>query len=246
MAEVIFNSPTHSLIAKEILRSSKKRLSIVDYGCGEGELLHYLPSKRLMDYRGFEVNKSCIPVAKEKWDKESKAQFTWINRSKLPSLGKSNSVDFVVLSVIVQYLPSEDLKHVLIQAKKVLKPDGKILISCTTDHLLYTYVNIYRLFLPHFSVNRKKLLGQIKAAKLYVHSAFERGVILAPFFSNIFVFFFDALDKIMFRTKGELGPAGRYMRRLWAPLIDREFALQVDYGYTLFIVASIKPEPHNA
>ncbi len=238
MAQVNFFSPTHALLASELGVISTKNLRIVDYGCGEGELLRYLPISRINEYKGFEVNRPCIPVAREKWKLFQKIHFDYINRKKLPGLGKNNSVDAVFLVGVVQYLPDEDLHHILTEASRVLKSGGKLLISCTTDHRVYRWFNIYQLFLPHRTVNRSQLTKKLKKHGLTIDKEFERGLLLTPFFSNIFIFFFDALDKLIFKTKGELGPIGRKMRNWWAPLIQKEFSLKIDYGYTLFIVAS--------
>lgn len=238
MAKVTFHSPTHELIARELSKVSNHKLKIVDYGCGEGELLEYFPPSKIAEYQGYEVNKACIPVARKKWHSSKFFAFNEIDREKLPTFGKQHDLDVVVLIGVVQYLPLKDLKHVLSEAKRSLKPGGKILISCTTDHFLYSTFNIYRLFLHHYSVNRVSLINQLVKNHFQIEKQFERGLILTPFFSNILVFFFDALDKLIHRTKGELGPIGRKIRSLWAPIIRQEFKLNIDYGYTLFIVAS--------
>jgi SAM-dependent methyltransferase len=237
MASITFSSPTHTRLARS-LDQIAGQLSIVDYGCGEGELLHYLPWTKLKSYTGFEINPASLAHAGENWSALKKASFTLINKKKLPALGNSNSVDAVFLVGVIQYLPTQDLNHVLMEAMRVLKPGGKLLISCTTDHWVYQWLNIYRLFLPHFAINRQALLQKITQHGLKVKQQYERGLMLTPFFSNIFIFFFDALDKVFYHTKGELGPIGRKMRAAWVPIISREFTWNIDYGYTLFIEAT--------
>lgn len=234
----MFKSPTHTLLASYLKVNTRKKMVIVDYGCGEGELLEYLDRAKIELYLGFEVNSACIPISKKKWGKNKKIHFSEINRKKLPSLGEKGEVDAIFLIGVVQYLPKKDLAHVLSEAKRVLKPKGQLLISCTGDHILYSWFNIYRLFLPHFSVNRNSLLTQIRKAGLRIDTQFERGIVIAPLFSNVIVFFFDALDKIFYKTKGELGPIGRKVRQFFSSLIQTEFSIRIDYGYTLFVVAS--------
>ncbi len=238
MAQVTFSSPTHTLLARSLNRITADQLTIVDYGCGEGELLQYLPLAKLKTYTGFEINPASLAHAQKNWSGLKKASFTLINEKKLPPLGSLNSLDAIFLVGVVQYLPTRDLNHVLTEAMKVLKPGGKLLISCTTDHWVYQWLNIYRLFLPHFAINRQALLQKITQSSLKVEKQYERGLILSPFFANIFIFFFDALDKIFYQTKGELGPIGRKMRTIWMPVISAEFTWNIDYGYTLFIEAT--------
>lgn len=238
MAQVIFFSPTHKLLASQLISNSAKKISIVDYGCGEGELLNYLDKHKISKYLGLEVNQHSILVARKKWQAHKFFYFDLINKKKLPSLGAKNSVDAVFLVGVVQYLPVADLKHVLSEARRVLKPGGKLLLSSTTDHWIYKWLNIYRFLLPVHTVNREKMLSDIVANKLSIQRQFERGIILTPLFSNIFVLFFDVFDKIFFKTKGELGPVGRKARAIWSPVIKAEFSLNLDYGYTLFIVAT--------
>lgn len=227
-------------MAKAVINIRPGRLVIVDYGCGEGELLRYLPLDRVKKYQGWEINSESVKAARRQWRTFKSVHFETIKPSKLPSLGAAHSIDAIILIGVVQYLPDRDLTHVLKEARRVLKPDGQLLISCTTDHWFYLLVNVYRLFLPHREVNRTQLTHRITQHDLNVTASYERGLLLTPLFANVVVFFFDALDKIFFRTKGELGPVGRTVRRWWAPVIKWEFSWPIDYGYTLFLVAKKK------
>ena len=79
------------------------------------------------------------------------------------------------------------------------------------------------------------ILTEIEKAKLRTIYQQERGFLIAPLFSNIISFFFDAADKVLFRTKGTLGPIGTFARKIINPLITLEYLLQIDYGYTLYL-----------
>lgn len=228
-----FNSPLHKKLVTYLPKKVEK-LNIVDYGCGEGELLHYMDLNRIKNYFGFDINQGSIQSAQAFWRTRKKVKFSLINKKKLPSLGKPSSVDVIFLIGVVQYLPKKDLDHVLREAQKVLKKDGVIIISSTNDHLLYKIFNIYRLFLTPNVVNIPKLHRKIREHKLSIYFQSEKGLVLTPLFSNVLVFFFDAFDKLLFKTKGTIGPAGTLSRTLFSPLTLLEFSLPINYGYTTF------------
>ena len=80
-----------------------------------------------------------------------------------------------------------------------------------------------------------KLINQLKKNNLKVVYEKEFGLLLAPLFSNVLVLFFDALDKIFFSTKGEIGKIGSFARSMVAPIIILENKIPIDFGYTLIV-----------
>jgi hypothetical protein len=97
-------------------------------------------------------------------------------------------------------------------------------------------MNVYGIFHPHRFFKRKTVqsLFQMFGLKILEHN--EKGLFFTPFFSNVLVFFFDAIDVILFRKKGSLGPVGIAIRRIVEPIVKWEYSLPVDYGYTLFVI----------
>jgi hypothetical protein len=49
------------------------------------------------------------------------------------------------------------------------------------------------------------------------------------------VFFFDAVDFVLFRKKGSLGKLGLWARKIAEPIIAWEYRFQIDYGYCLIV-----------
>jgi hypothetical protein len=81
------------------------------------------------------------------------------------------------------------------------------------------------------------LVAEIRKAGFDAEYVREKGLMLAPLTANVVALFFDGLDKVLFRTRGSLGPAGRFIRKLTNPMLHLEYHLPVDFGYTLFLRA---------
>lgn len=233
--KIIFNSPTHNELIQKLPKLINRKLSIIDYGCGEGELLNYLDLSKIKSYIGYDVTTSSISIAKKYWSNHKNIEFELINKKALPNFGENNSLDFIFLIGVAQYLTQKEILYVLQESYRALKPGGKIFITCSSDHFIYKFLNIYRFFIPNSFINRNSFLKICRQNNLEIEEAYEKGLFLTPLFSNVLVFFFDALDKLLFKTQGKLGPIGRNIRSLCAPLIRMEYLLKIDYGYTLFV-----------
>lgn len=229
--------PSYTII-EELIKKHSPRLgvSILDYGCGNGTLLNTIDLEHIRSYVGLEVNSAALSVAKAKYKNFKKIQFVKINTKALPDFGPENSLDVVILVGVFQYLKPDEIEHVFKQSQKSLKKGGVLIASCVVDHWIYRVTNLYRLFLPNFYLNRKKLLDTAKKHSFKILMSQERGLIIGPFFSHFIVIFFDAIDKILFRNKGKLGPIGSFVRKLWKPIMYLEYKIPLDYGYTLFVV----------
>lgn len=211
------------------------KATIVDYGCGNGDLLNYLDTQNIVKYTGYDVSKDCLHIAKNNHF-GNKYKFKRIDLQKLPNLGTNNSVDLIILVGVVQYMSNQEINHLLKEAKKVLKNDGILVVSCAVDHDIYKFFNIYRIFLPNNYINRKQLIN--KANKNNLISVFnkEKGLVIAPLFSNIFSLFFDSIDRFILGNRGKIGIVGSTARKLIQPLIELEYLIPVDFGYTLYCV----------
>ncbi len=234
-------SVTHQKIAQLLipLFVNNPKISLIDYGCGDGELLRYISPKKILKYQGFDISQKAIHVAKKKHP-EKFASFQKIEPNTLVRFGKKNSNHAVALIGVAQYLSDQELAGVLREAHKTLTTDGRLVISCSVDHTIYRICNMYRFFIPHQYVQRSEIIDTIKQSGFRISHASERGLIFAPLFSNVLSLFFDGIDQVFLRTKGEIGPVGRAVRSLVAPIIAIEHKLNIDFGYTLYLVAEKK------
>lgn len=235
-------SHTHDYLVSLLKKygTGKKPLTIVDYGCGSGALLSHLTDVMIKKYLGFDVNRHSITEAKKNYQHQKQYTFQLISPNTCPSFGPKNSVDVIILVGVWQYLTLTEQKFIAHEASKVLTPKGVLLISCTVDHLIYRLLNVYRLLFPHHYIRRSEVIDLLKKASLKVVYQHESGLLLNPLFSNVIVFFFDMLDQLLHQSRGTIGPIGAWVRRVMHPVLATEFKLSIDYGYTLFIVATKK------
>lgn len=231
--------PAYQLILGLIDKNfpNNKKINLIDYGCGNALFLNYIPRNIIKTYIGFDVNKDSIKNAKNKFGDRKNVLFNLIEQNKKINLGKFADIEVIVLIGVLQYMNETEIDLLFKECARVLKKEGVLIFSCITDHRIYKIVNIYRLFLPHFYTNRIKLLKQLERNKFFISYNKEKGIIIAPLFSNFIVFFFDALDKMIFRTNGRLGPIGTKIRSVMHFILRLEYMLSIDYGYTLFVVA---------
>jgi SAM-dependent methyltransferase len=216
---------------------TKDKLIIIDYGCGAGALLDHIPSNIINTYTCYEVSSAALDQAKKIFSRRTKYRFYAINQKKLPTFGRAKSVDVIVLVGVWQYLQPYEQQHVLKEASRTLKQSGLLIISCSLDHKLYKWLNIYRYFVPHYYVNRATLTKQLTQAGFELTYQQEKGLIINPLFSNIITFFSDAIDRFIFKTRGTLGPVGQKLRTRIYPLLAWENNIDLDYGYTLYLTA---------
>lgn len=229
--------PTYELIRQLILKGHKQsKLRLVDYGCGTGLLINLIGKEKIAYYHGYDVSENTLRVARKKFTNNKSFRFKKINKKKLPVFGSAKSFDVVVLIGVLQYLEKSELEHVLTESKRILKKSGIVVISCAVDHPLYVVLNLYQFFIPHRYINRHELLKTATQNGFKPSFITEKGILIAPFISHCLSIFFDALDKLFFRTKGKLGPIGSWVRAISIPLIQLEYKLPIDYGYTLFLV----------
>ncbi len=109
----------------------------IDVGCGDGYITSQI-AKKFKEVVGVDISKEAIKIAKKKNLKISFVAATCVN---LPF--SDNSFDTVVASEIIEHVNYNDGKMLLKEAKRILKPQGKLIIS--TPNLSNPYVKFLQI-----------------------------------------------------------------------------------------------------
>jgi len=99
------------------------RGKIIDVGCGDGYITSQI-LKKFKEVAGEDISKEAIKIAKKKNPKISLVVATCTN---LPF--SDNSFDTVVASETLEHVNYNDGKMLLKEARRILKPQGKLIIS---------------------------------------------------------------------------------------------------------------------
>lgn len=97
--------------------SSKKK--ILDIGCGPGEFAKLFNN---LDYHGIDISDIYIKYA----SKNNKGNFQVMDATDLKF--PNNSFDYILIMAILHHLDDRAMNKVLSEAKRVLRPGGKLLI----------------------------------------------------------------------------------------------------------------------
>lgn len=100
--------------------------SVVDVGCGSGRLAAQLKGYLQSDYLGIDIVPDLLKYA-EALCKRPDWQFRKVDGLTIPAA--DGSADFVVFFSVVTHLTQEHSYRYLAEARRVLKPHGKIIFS---------------------------------------------------------------------------------------------------------------------
>ena len=92
---------------------------VLDIGSGTGE---FADSFKKADYFGIDISPIYVNYAKKK----NKGKFEVMDATRLQF--SDNSFDYILIMAILHHLSDEDIEKVLLEAKRVLVPGGRILI----------------------------------------------------------------------------------------------------------------------
>jgi tRNA (uracil-5-)-methyltransferase TRM9 len=109
----------------------KEGEKVLDLGCGNGRWYKVFKEKKV-DYFGIDNSEKLIEIAKENFPE---AKFFVGDAMNLPF--PDNFFDKVYSIALLHHIPSEDFRiKVLKEAKRVLKPEGMLILTCWKIHRL--------------------------------------------------------------------------------------------------------------
>jgi ubiquinone/menaquinone biosynthesis C-methylase UbiE len=117
------NQKTYDIIAKEFVKQSD---SVLDVGCGSGRLAE-LFINRLINYTGIDFSSRLLDEARKRLGSIKHIDFLSMDMRSLVFPDESFNVVFMIASL--HHLKSEDHEKALLQAYRVLKPGGYILMT---------------------------------------------------------------------------------------------------------------------
>jgi len=147
-----------SLIARQL--SDAENMQILDIGCGYGRLS--FPLSQMFPksfFYGIDISKKYVQMFNKKLKNKGKAYEG--NLRKLPF--KENTFDTIFIVTVLMYLHDPEIKLLLEECKKVLKPAGKIIIiENNSIGLLYiTGFGILTFFKNIVNKNRHKIKSRV-------------------------------------------------------------------------------------
>lgn len=104
--------------------------NILDIGCGQGEFLYLLNKKvKNKKFTGIDISSVAIKNAKHKFKK-----ITFFKSSSSKTPFANNSFDTILLIEVIEHLI--DIDSTLQEIKRILKPNGYLMITTTDFNLL--------------------------------------------------------------------------------------------------------------
>ena len=119
----------------DLFINPKKKLKVLDYGCGEGSNIHYLIKKYGYDGYGVDISEPSIKICQKKIKKK---KFKLINFDVNQNDNFFNKKFDLIISIqVLYYLNDVDLKNRLISLNKMLKPGGYVFFTMKSTKSLY-------------------------------------------------------------------------------------------------------------
>jgi ubiquinone/menaquinone biosynthesis C-methylase UbiE len=110
-----------------IIKKFKGHVKILDIGCGNGRLFHYLKGQRI-SYVGIDNNRKMLSLAKQKILNKDKAKFRLAEMTRLPF--PDHSFDLVCCIAALHHLPTPKLQlKALKEMRRVCKKNGFCIIT---------------------------------------------------------------------------------------------------------------------
>lgn len=119
------------------LASPKKEDTILDIGCGRGELAYAL-SLSGATVVGLDYSKDAINIAKKTFNSISGEHLEYI-ATDVAAYNTGKKFDIIIASDIVEHIEKNKLEKVLQKVNELLKEDGRVIIHTAPNLLNYKY-----------------------------------------------------------------------------------------------------------
>jgi len=213
-------------IGLELLGSAKDKV-ILDAGCGFGTLEQFIPAF------GVDLN-----FANLKKTKRQQTNLELINAA-LDQIPFPDAVCDAVLMLETLEHVSDDEK-VLLEIHRVLKNQGRLILSVPKDHLIYNWIDLEHWLVPlvtkrapHRRYKKEDLCRRLAESGFVIDRCFTRGMLVSACLRWIYAPF-DLID--YFFLGGLNGPLGKTVRKMGNCFIDWEFRIPSPIGGSLFVV----------
>lgn len=166
---IVFPVRSKKWIAENIWRVAKGE-KVVDIGCGPGSALKYLPRDIL--YVGYDISSEYIQSAIKKYKDRENVFFVVGSARKFLQAPdqRFENADLVLCNAVLHHLDDEEVLDVLLLAKRILKPSGRLVI-------------IEPAYLIHQSFLSRIIMNQDRGRNIRKEDEWKRIV------SNVFEFF---------------------------------------------------------
>ena len=104
-------------------------LEILDFGCGEGSLIHIFNEKGAKKVYGIDPNDKLLSIAQQM---NSNSEFIQGSVKELSKM-KENSLDLILSANVLAYLTDEEDIEFYNQAKRILKPGGIMVLTHSNE-----------------------------------------------------------------------------------------------------------------
>jgi 2-polyprenyl-3-methyl-5-hydroxy-6-metoxy-1,4-benzoquinol methylase len=111
---------------KEVAKIIPPNSKVLDIGCNEGKIRRYLVNP---NYFGVDLDNKCVELIKKEG---FHAQAADLNQEEIPF--KKEKFDYILLLDIVEHVV--DPRRLILSTKKLLNPQGKIIITLPNDYHL--------------------------------------------------------------------------------------------------------------
>ena len=126
---VFSEKKSKALILDDFVIPAGQDCSLLDMGCGPGNLRKFLPDT--IDYTGFDLSADYIELAKNKY-RDSAAQSRFLCGSAAEfmdsDLISDNTIDVVVIHGVLHHVPDTVVEEMFSLARKKLKVGGRMVV----------------------------------------------------------------------------------------------------------------------